>query len=155
ALLRLRALRRTAEHAIGHLASRQRRGSWGCRSHRRGLWPTFASSLARTPGGQDTRHAPVPPTEALGAHLVPELRRAVLPGLPALPQIGSIRCEATAIARTAFALGEALPRAPVAQGALRHPDLLDDNRPRVAGVPERPGALVLGQPLSPTGRPGD
>src|SRR5262249_59131985 len=149
-LLGLSPLVRTAEQAIRHLASGQ---CWGCRS-RRGLWPTFAPSLARTPGGQHTRHAPVPPTEALSAHLVPELRRTVLPGLPALPQIRPIPCETTAIAGATFPFRETLLREPVAQGARRHPDLLGDNRPRVAVVPERPGALVLGQALSPPGRPG-
>src|SRR5712691_4196210 len=85
---------------------------------------------------------------------MPQLRRTVLPGLPALLEIRSIRREATPVARTAFALGEALACEPRAQGALRHPDLLRDDRPGVALVPERPGALVLRQALGPPGRPG-
>src|SRR5215831_979810 len=83
---------------------------------------------------------------------MPELRGTVLSGLPALPEIRPIRIEGTAVARAALALREALPREPIAQGALRHPDLLRDDRPGVAGVPERPGALVLRQPLGPPGR---
>ena len=118
-LLSRRALVRTAEQAIGQLTGRQRRRRWGRRSGPRGLRPTFVPDLTLPPGGQHPGHAPVSPMEALGAHLVPELRRALLPGLPALPEIGSIRCETTAIAGAPFALGEPLPRAPMAQGALR------------------------------------
>src|SRR5438552_17303266 len=118
ALLGLGALLRTAEQAIRHLAGGQRRWSrWAGSRCSRGA--AFAAQLAVPPGGQYPSHAPVPPTEALGAHLVPELRRAVLPGLPALLEIRPIRRDTTAIARTASALGEALAREPIAQGARR------------------------------------
>src|SRR5262249_11143160 len=120
----------------------------------RSCWPASAPELTLPPRRQHPGHAPVPPTEALDAHLVPELRRTVLASLPALPQIRPIRREATAVARAALALGAACPREPLAQGALRHSDLLRDDRPGVALVPERPGALVLRPALGPPGRPG-
>src|SRR5262249_16401013 len=154
ALLRLRALRRTAEQARRHLASGQRWGRrWAGSCCSRGA--AWVAQLAVPPGGQDPRHAPVPPTAALGAHLVPELRRAVLSGLPALLEIHPIRRDTTAIARAPLAFGEALAREPIAQGALRHPDLLRDDRPGVACIPERPGALVLRPALGPPGHTGD
>ena len=87
------------------------------------------------PEDQYTSHAPVPPTAALGEQLVPELRRTVLAALPALPEIRPIWRKTTAVAHTAFARGEACPREPIAQGARWHPDLLCDDRPRVAFVP--------------------
>src|SRR5207245_2458449 len=107
------------------------------------LSPASPCSLALTPGRQHAGHAPVRPPEALGAQLVPQLRRTVLPGLPALPEIRPIRIAATAIPGAAFALGEARPCEPVAEGPWTHPDLLRDDRPRVALVPQRTGALVL------------
>jgi len=114
----------------------------------------FAPDLPLAPGGQDPGHTPVSPTEALGAHLVPELRRAVFPGLPALPQIRPIPCEAAPVAGATSPLGEPLPCEPVTQRALCHPDLLGDDRPGVALVPQRPSPLILGQPLGTPGRPG-
>ena len=110
ALLGLGALLRTAEQALRHLAGGQRRWSrWAGSRCSRGA--AFAAQLAVPPGGQYPSHAPVPPTEALGAHLVPELCRAVLPGLPALPQIHPIPCETTAIAGATFPFRETLLRA--------------------------------------------
>src|SRR5262249_12826792 len=77
-----------------------------------------------------------------------------LAGLAARREVRPIRRETTAVAGAPFALGEARPREPIAQGARRYPDLLRDDRPGVTFVSERPGALVLRQPLGPPGRPG-
>jgi hypothetical protein len=109
-LLGFRTHVRTPEQAVRHLASGQRRGRRRGRRCCGGLWSAAAPNLTLPPGSQHAGHAPVPPTEALGAQLMPQMGRTVLPGLPVLPQIRPILCETTAIAGATFALGEALPR---------------------------------------------